>query len=957
MLTCRWLKPKVQAWMCFKNNSKGMNLLSTKLIASLSLLLILCNHALAVTQQNPEIIKPVHDANEYRLITLDNGLDVLLISSPGASKAAASITVGVGSHADPKDMQGLAHYLEHMVYMSSQKHPEANTLSNYVSSNGGFANATTWNEHTQYFFSIDTEHFEDALDIFSSNLSAPLLDPKYSEKEINAVDEEWQIRRSDPQFIEYLALTKLLSENHPARKLGSGNKSTLTQLGIGKLNESTRSFFEEYYYASNMKAVLVSEVSVDVLERYAREYFSSITSKSTRVSKQTALAAKEDISGKRLDVQITGAAEQIRIAFPIKRDSDEWQHKSLHYLHHVLSSRVSTSLLDTLQKAGLVHSHHVSFNNAEFGDFGLFKISFQPTDKGSENIDVIAATTLAYIQSLKNEGASGERVSMFAKGIQRNMRSFRGLNPIDAATTFGFDMFSFPPSQLLNAPFYFELSELKLSETLAQFTSESLSIIKITESPVDGTAITYTQSEYKIQDIDSRNKNDWASLALDVSLPAAISIKNDEEDVIQAQYIERPESVFSEDGVYALLTHSCCITASQTRLDIIFNSTLTHSDAKHFVASHVLHNIFRKRTQAYAETMQESLGLYVYAHNDVYANTLIHAMGSAKYAPEVALGLMEEFVALQFTIEDIKTEVGPYVRSMNAFGKNSLESVAFDAMLNEFAVFPYKWSPQERVEALESLDLDFVQSLHQQLIDNAAIEVFIAGNMSKKQAETFAQKVRNAIPNARETQAFYPNNIVEPKAGRWLDIRRTAEKEGVMLIYSVRALDKRESVYDKLLLLSNIYQAPFFNRLRTELQMAYALKAQASSLAGYPSFGIVIESNNTSLQGLVDGVKSFNAEFVGILKRMDVKDFESFKLQVLRQITDKQGFWQEVSQQRLDFIFPPEETPRERVDAMLSLTKEEFTDFFQNVVIGSESEKVMVQVRGGARAKEAFAKF
>lgn len=57
-----------------------------------------------------------NDSNQYRYLTLSNGLRVLLIHSDTAQQSAAALAVNVGHFDDPVDRQGLAHYLEHMLF-------------------------------------------------------------------------------------------------------------------------------------------------------------------------------------------------------------------------------------------------------------------------------------------------------------------------------------------------------------------------------------------------------------------------------------------------------------------------------------------------------------------------------------------------------------------------------------------------------------------------------------------------------------------------------------------------------------------------------------------------------------------------------------------------------------------------------------------------------------------------
>lgn len=58
-------------------------------------------------------------------------------------QAAAALAVGVGSFSDPQQLQGLAHYLEHMLFMGSEKYPDENEYDAFLNKHGGGSNAYT----------------------------------------------------------------------------------------------------------------------------------------------------------------------------------------------------------------------------------------------------------------------------------------------------------------------------------------------------------------------------------------------------------------------------------------------------------------------------------------------------------------------------------------------------------------------------------------------------------------------------------------------------------------------------------------------------------------------------------------------------------------------------------------------------------------------------------------------
>jgi len=73
-----------------------------------------------------EMYKPQLDDRSYRVIELPNKLQALLIHDPETDKASAALDVAAGSASDPKDMYGLAHAVEHLLFMGTEKVCDSN---------------------------------------------------------------------------------------------------------------------------------------------------------------------------------------------------------------------------------------------------------------------------------------------------------------------------------------------------------------------------------------------------------------------------------------------------------------------------------------------------------------------------------------------------------------------------------------------------------------------------------------------------------------------------------------------------------------------------------------------------------------------------------------------------------------------------------------------------------------
>ncbi len=136
-------------------------------------------------------IKSAQDKRSYRVVELPtNKLQVVLIHDPETDKAAAAMDVNVGHFSDPDMTPGLAHFLEHMLFLGTTKYPDENSYSAYLNSHGGHSNAYTSMENTNYYFDVTHPHLEGALDRFAQFFTSPLFTPSATDREMNAVHNE-----------------------------------------------------------------------------------------------------------------------------------------------------------------------------------------------------------------------------------------------------------------------------------------------------------------------------------------------------------------------------------------------------------------------------------------------------------------------------------------------------------------------------------------------------------------------------------------------------------------------------------------------------------------------------------------------------------------------------------------------------------------------------------------------
>ena len=85
---------------------------------------------------------------------LHNRMKVLLVRDTETTKSAATLYVRSGSLNDPDEVQGIAHFCEHMLFMGSKKFPGISEYTDFLQKNGGSRNAATGEDFTFFYFDV-----------------------------------------------------------------------------------------------------------------------------------------------------------------------------------------------------------------------------------------------------------------------------------------------------------------------------------------------------------------------------------------------------------------------------------------------------------------------------------------------------------------------------------------------------------------------------------------------------------------------------------------------------------------------------------------------------------------------------------------------------------------------------------------------------------------------------------
>ncbi len=131
-------------------------------------------------------------------LKLRNGLRVITIPQPESLTATAMVSVEAGSKYETKDINGLSHFLEHMVFKGTTKRPTALAITGELDGLGAQYNAYTSQETTSYYAKVKKDRFDEVLDAVADMYLDPLFNAGEIEKERGVIIQELNMYEDTP---------------------------------------------------------------------------------------------------------------------------------------------------------------------------------------------------------------------------------------------------------------------------------------------------------------------------------------------------------------------------------------------------------------------------------------------------------------------------------------------------------------------------------------------------------------------------------------------------------------------------------------------------------------------------------------------------------------------------------------------------------------------------------------
>ncbi len=184
---------------------------------------------------------------EVNLSTLQNGLRIVTVESPQLETVSLGIWVNTGSAYETPDVNGISHFIEHMVFKGTKKRNYLQ-ISEDIEKVGGVTNAYTSRESTAFYAKMLKNDLETAIDILADLVMAPTFSATETAKEQDVVVQEIKQSYDDPSDIVYDYFQEAAFNNQPLGRNVLGTEKLVRSFNADKMRE----YMRHHYAAENM---------------------------------------------------------------------------------------------------------------------------------------------------------------------------------------------------------------------------------------------------------------------------------------------------------------------------------------------------------------------------------------------------------------------------------------------------------------------------------------------------------------------------------------------------------------------------------------------------------------------------------------------------------------------------------------------------------------------------------
>ena len=903
------------------------------------------------------IRKSEKDTRQYQAITLDNKMVVLLVSDPQAVKSLSALVVPVGSLEDPDSHPGLAHFLEHMTLMGSKHYPQPDSLSEFLKLHGGSHNASTAPYRTAFYLEVENDALQGAVDRLADAIAEPLLDKKYADRERNAVNAELTMARSRDGMRMAQVSAETINPAHPGARFSGGNLETLSDKPNSPVYESLLAFRDKYYSANLMKAVIYSNKPLPELAQIAAQTYGRVPNKSIERPEITVPVVTDAQKGIVIHYVPALPRKVLRVEFRIDNNSAQFRSKTDELITYLIGNRTPGTLSDWLQKQGLVEGIRADSDPVVNGNSGVLAISATLTDKGLANRDQVVAAIFSYLDMLRQKGVDKSYFDELAHVLNLDFRYPSINRDMDYVEWLADTMIRVPVEHTLDAVNIADRYDAQaIKDRLAMMTPQNARIWYISPKEPHNKVAYFVDAPYQVDKISAETFAKWQKAADDITLnlPQLNPYIPDDFTLIKNEKsYAHPELIIDEPNLRLVYMPSRYFAAEpKADITMILRNPQAMDSAKNqvmFALNDYLAGIALDQlsNQAAVGGISFSTG----ANNGL----MLNANGYTQRLPQLFSALLEGYFSYTPTEDQLEQAKSWYKQMMDSADKGKAYEQAI-MPVQMVSQVPY-FQREDRKALLASITLKEVMAYRDQLKTGGRPEFMVIGNLSAEQSTTLARSIQSQLGANGNEWCRNKDVLVDKQQNAIFEKAGNSTDSALAAVFVPPNVDEFSSSAASAML-AQIVQPWFYNQLRTEEQLGYAVFAFSMNIGRQWGMGFLLQSNDKQPAFLWQRFKAFFPTAEQKLRAMKPEEFAQLQQAVIADMLQApQTLGDEASQLSKDFdrgnmAFDS----RAKVVAQIKLlTPQKLADFFHQTVVAPQGMTVLSQVSGSQNGKTDYA--
>lgn len=777
------------------------------------------------------ILTPDLSNRQTLKLRLPNGLEAYLISDQKADKSAAALSVNVGAWHDPKEYPGLAHFLEHMLFLGTKKYPNEAEYMQFITSHGGKANAYTASTQTSYLFSIGNLAFVEALDRFSQFFKEPLFDSSCVDREMQAISQEHAKNLdSDERRLLYV-LKELAVEDHPFHNFQAGTADTLANA----TQDILKNWYKEHYSANQMRLVVHSNLPINELAKIVANDFHDVPNYNLELEFPTACMYSEKLLGKIVHVEPVKDIREMSVIWEIPQSIVAMRESQPERIVcRFLGHEGAGSLIDVLKREMLADS--ISADVVKLGPNNwLLFVNIGLTQQGVKKSNLVMERTFQAIAKYKESDIpkylfdEEKKMAELNYSFQPRSDSFTQMMK---HTTIIFEepLSSYPQKAITIEKF----DPMAVRNLLHAMTPEKAQFYLMAPHALTSVVCDkkekWTGASYAIKELehDQLEKCQGAGCHIEMNLPApnpfipqnlAIADFNDRMKE-PAEIIPHPEAILRDDKGMIFFAEDQLYHMPQVDLFFEFK---TPSIEMGNTAKIVMADLYIKSVQEALRDVSYNAQLAGINYSIQRENFGL-SLNIFGYK-EKSENLLKEILGKLKSIHPLESEFSTYKEELqsNYLNAEKLSPIVQASEMLKRIMFKKFVTEKQKAAAIRKISYEQFNDFIGELFRKTYTEGVIYGALDRQEATSIASNVMKGIAGDQYPQGRFkvPYVIVLPKDKGPFYIEEKTKAQGNATLLAIENPSYSFKAQGAQQILMQAIQVPFYSDLRTKQQTGY----------------------------------------------------------------------------------------------------------------------------------------